>query len=203
MMSNQFEYFATPAAFTTWLFAEMAHQGMPIVGRLFEPCVGDGAIVRAAAHNEWVTNDLDPRWPADHHFDAAGPWPLDTVDWTVTNPPFTLALKIIDRALVYSRVGVAMHLRASIHEVLKTGVRRRWMGDHLPTGILWLPRFAYQRSPTTGKGTTDSMCACWVVFLKDHPRQFISYAPESLIDALDVQTATYRRSIDAIMAGRG
>lgn len=210
-----FEYYATPEPFTTWLFTEMARQGVPIVGRIFEPCVGDGAILRAAAlrpkefgvDNTWITNDLDLRWPADHHFDAAGPWlphvPFDAVDWTVTNPPFTPALKILDRALTHSRVGVAMHLRASIHEVLKTGVRRRWMADNLPTGILWLPRFAYQRSPTTGKWTTDSVCACWVIWLKQSwHKQFFRYAPTSVIDALDAITPAYRRSMDAIMAAR-
>ena len=216
-MIRGLEYYATPEPFTTWLFAEMAHQGVPIVGRLFEPCVGDGAIIRAAGlrpmefgvDNTWITNDLDSRWLADFHFDAADAWlphlAFDAIDWTVTNPPFTLAIQILERALVHSRVGVAMHLRASIHEVLKRGVRRHWMADNLPTGILWLPRFAYQRSPTTGKWTTDSVCACWVIWVKPgalgERRQFFKYAPISVIDQLDALTPTYRRSMDAMMAG--
>jgi hypothetical protein len=217
-----FEFYETPDAFVRWLFRELAHLRSPIIGTAFEPCVGDGAIIKAAAlrpqefgvKNHWMTNDLDPRWPADFHLDARARdlWLRTTaflrdtgrtLDWTVANPPFTPALDIITAALEYSRIGVAMHLRASIHEVLKTGNRRTWMATHTPTGILWLPRFAYQRSKTTGKWTTDSVCACWVVWLKDPLiPQFIRYAPESVIDELDAFTQAYRERMDRIMAER-
>ena len=207
-----FEFYETPQTFTKWLFRQVGIEqgGLPIVGRVFEPCVGSGAIVRAARElpaavdRQWVMNDLDRRWPADFHADAALPWgSLGAPDWTVSNPPFTPAIDIITQALEHSRIGVAMHLRASIHEVLKTGVRRTWMVEHQPTGILWLPRFAYQRSKTTGKWTTDSVCACWVIWLKDpHAPQFIRYAPEWVIDELDAETPAYRTRMDAIIAER-
>ncbi len=210
-----YEFYPTPAAFTRWLFVEMAHIGTPIVGNLCEPCVGDGAVIQAAdlrpkefgVENLWLTNDLDPRWPANFHLDATTHelWTATKIqiDWTVTNPPFSAALPIIEHALKYSRVGVAMHLRASIHEVLKTGIRRTWMAKHQPTGLLWLPRFAYQRSKTTGKWTTDSVCACWVIWLRDPAApQFIRYAPESVIDELDAETPAYRARMDALMAER-
>jgi hypothetical protein len=77
------------------------------------------------------------------------------------------------------------------------------MADHQPTGILWLPRFAYQRSPTTGEWTTDSVCACWVVWL--HPTlggpvdQFIRYAPTWVIDALKAYEPDHRRRMDALL----
>jgi hypothetical protein len=213
---KNFEFYETPAPFTRWLFREVASVYRPITGRIFECCVGDGAIIKAAqalpaaVDRQWGTNDLDPRWSADYHFDAAGyanrSWEIDIiggVDWTVSNPPFTPAIEIIENAIGLSRVGVAMHLRASIHEVLKTGVRRTWMATHTPTGILWLPRFAYQRSPTTGKWTTDSVCACWCVWLKDPAiPQFIRYAPEQVIDELDAETPAYRARMDRIMAER-
>ncbi len=74
------------------------------------------------------------------------------------------------------------------------------MREHTPTGILWLPRFAYQRSKTTGKWTTDSVCACWVIWLKDpNAPQFIRYAPESVIDELDAETPAYRARMDRLM----
>lgn len=217
-MKRDLEFYATPAAFSRWLFVHMAHRGRPIVGTIFEPCVGDGAIPRAVGlrpkefgvDNRWITNDLDPHWAADDHRDArfTSAWTLgQTIDWTVSNPPFTPALEIIEQAIAYSRVGVAMHLRASIHEVLKTGKRRTWMREHVPTGILWLPRFAYQRSPTTGKWTTDSVCACWVIWLKNapniRPAQFIDYAPESVMDALDAETPAYRSRMDELMGLTG
>lgn len=199
---TDFEFYETPAAFTRWLFSALAHRGTPIVGRIFEPCVGSGAIIRAAdlraqefgVTNHWFTNDLDERWGADVHKDArdATLWTAHEVDWTVSNPPFTPAIEIITHAIEHSRVGVAMHLRASIHEVLKTGIRRTWMAQHPPSGILWLPRFAYQRSKTSGKWTTDSVCACWCVWLRGRESQFIDYAPESVIDELDQETPAYR-----------
>lgn len=205
------EFYPTPDPFTAWLFQAVAQAtGRPIVGHIFEPCVGDGAIIRAsnalpaAVDRMWVTNDLDARWPADHHMDACWPELYDVmgdVDWNVSNPPFTPALAIIEQAIAHARVGVAMHLRASIHEVLKTGARRTWMNRFRPTGILWLPRFAYQRSKTTGEWTTDSVCACWVVWMKDPAApQFIRYAPERVIDALAAYTPEYRAQMDRVMA---
>lgn len=216
-MSVDLEFYETPQTFTRYLCRELF-----IRRNVFEPCVGSGAIVRAAERaaesqwprptatniRQWITNDLDERWPADYHEDAArealwsrqGIEAIGGIDWTVSNFPFTPAIEILTLALKYSRVGVAVHLRASIHEVLKTGARRTWMAKHTPTGILWLPRFAYQRSKTTGKWTTDSVCACWVIWLKDpDARQFIRYAPEWVIDELDAETPAYRERMDRLM----
>lgn len=208
-----YEFYETPHAFSNWLFDEI-----DVRGRVFEPCVGSGAIVQARwPPNDvrWFTNDLDPRWPADVHKDARDRtlWEAHEVDWTVTNPPFTAALDIASLAIEFSRIGVAMHLRASIHEVLKNtdrtktgklrknpGVRRTWMAEHTPTGILWLPRFGYQRSKSTGKWATDSVCACWVIWLKDpSAHQFIRYAPERVLDELDTETPFYRSRMDLLM----
>lgn len=223
---NPLEFYETPRAFTQFLLIDMASRGMPIHGSLFEPCVGDGAIVKAAKainnglpatyENLWTTNDLDKRWAADFHEDmtSAHAWETidviaDSTDWTISNTPFTPALDIIEHAIEHSRVGVAMHLRASIHEVLKTGKRRTWMNRHLPTGCLWLPRFAYQRSPTTGKWTTDSVCACWLIWIKPNMRkhrndwQFFGYAPEAVINQLNEDTPEYRERMDALMGFTG
>lgn len=201
-MIDVWEFYETPAAFTRWLFHEV-----PIYGRCFEPCVGSRAISRCEPDGgrRWFENDLDPRWPADVHKDATDPslWKAHEFDWAVSNPPFTPAIEIITQAIEHSRIGVAMHLRASIHEVLKTGVRRTWMSEHQPTGILWLPRFAYQRSKTTGKWTTDSVCACWVIWFADkNVPQFIRYAPAWVIDALDAETPAYRKRMDLLMEQR-
>lgn len=209
---TDFEFYETPETYTRYLFSEVE-----IAGVCCEPFVGSGAIVAAserlpnADSRIWVTNDLDPFWGADQHADATARdcWERleaaagGRLDWTVSNPAFTPALAAIELALEYSRVGVAMHLRASIHEVLKTGPRRTWMADHLPAGNLWLPRFAYQRSPTTGKWTTDSVCACWVIWLKNRRApQFFRYAPEWVIDDLLAETPAYRSRMDRLMRER-
>jgi hypothetical protein len=224
-----YEFYETPESFTRYLFKALADRGHWIDGYLFEPCVGSGAILRATPQGEvgsprdavWSTNDLDPSWPADHHGDARSFRLLTPVDWAISNPPFTPAIDIIENMLGFAKVGVAMHLRASIHEVLKTGVRRTWMAKHLPTGILWLPRFAYQRSKLDGEWKTDSVCACWVIWLKPGlaveagygPRghgtsfqqpapQFIDYAPEWVLDALKKETPIYRARMDKLMEAR-
>jgi hypothetical protein len=205
---TDFEFYETPETFTRYLASEVL-----IEGTCFEPCVGDGALVRilkAEYQRRWITNDIDPRWQAQYHWDAtdAGLWSTVTIDhgamdWTVSNPAFTPAIKITDHAIRVSRVGVAMHLRVSIHEVLKTGLRRTWMAEHPPTGILYLPRFAYQRSKKTGKWTTDSAAACWCVWYRELRPQFIRYAPEWVIDELEAETPAYRARMDALMGYSG
>ena len=198
-MDLSLEYYPTPDGFSHYLAWEMDQHDVIVTGDAYEPMVGDGAIVRAFPELQWRTNDLDPRWPATTHLDATRLEAWEPCDWVITNPANTCAFAAVDLALRFARVGVIMHLRASVHEVLRTGSRRTWFRDHRPTGILWLPRFAYQRSKSTGKWTTDSVCACWVIWLNNYPGQFIDYAPEWVIDELDAETPNYRRRMDAAM----
>lgn len=211
-MSHDYEFYETPETSTKYLFNAMLHRGHQISGNVVEPCVGSEAIMRAAASSScwWQTNDLDPRWPASLNLDAtqASTWlELDAlhnarIDWTVTNPPFSIAVDILNYAWQFSAIGVAMHLRASFHEPLKTGLRRALLRDRPPTGILWLPRFAFQRSKKTGEWTTDSVTCCWLIWVKHARHQFVDYAPEWVIDGLDGETKYYRTRMDALMAKR-
>lgn len=196
---NPFEFYPTPTPFTQWLSDEIE-----ISGRCADVCVGNRAIPAALPKSlSWVTNDIDPRWPARYHLDASAPAlyrGLGAVDWHITNPPFTLAIPILDHCVKHAHVGVAMYVRVSIHEVLKTGIRRSWMTEHPPTGLLFLPRFAYQRSPTTGAWATDSLTCCWAIWYRDPAvPQFIRYAPSWVGDALDAFTPDYRSQMDALM----
>lgn len=207
---RKMEFYETPGAFTRWLFRHVL-----IEGTCLEPCVGSGAIVRDSfgvnppdvglPDRQWITNDLDPAWKANHHQDAAHPgfWEADRTDWCVSNPAFTPAIAIIDQALDQVEIGVAMHLRLSIHEPLQTGTRRSFMRLHPPSEILFLPRFAYQRSPKTGKWTTDSMTACWVVWYKSGERQAIHYAPEQVFTELAAETEAYRTRMDFLSGYTG
>jgi hypothetical protein len=212
---DRFEWYPTPGAFTRYLF-----DTMEIRGRILAPCHGDGSIQRdslvcpdasGGAARQWITNDIDPRWPADHHVDATAEtlWrQLETdgvdVDWVIDNPAFTIAIEVIEHALSTARVGVAMHLRASIHEVLKKGPRRTWMARNPPTGILWLPRFGFQRSPKSGKWSQDSCCSCWVIWLTDPTpgKQFIEYCPERYLVQLHRDTPAYRARVDQMQLKR-
>lgn len=201
----EYEFYETPEAFTRYLFRACPW----IEGRLFEPCVGSGAIPRVAVEtgrDDWQINDLDRRWPADSHLDATRDhlWQEVEPQWTVTNPPFSPVMEILPRALHYSSRGVVMHLRASIHEVTKTGVRRAFMREHPPSRILWLPRFGYQRSKKSGEWSQDSVCACWVIWDSTgaRPGQVIEYADEQCLVELAAETPHYRARMDALMAAR-
>jgi hypothetical protein len=200
-----YEFYETAEPFTRWLNRWTADHGWPIGGDIYEPCCGDGAIVRACVgpNQRWFMNDLDPRWERgglDATKSAAWRTPFD---WTVTNPPFTKAVPILEQALTHSRIGVAMYLRLSIHEPLKVGTRRSWFAAHKPTAVLVLPRFAHQRSKKYGIWSTDSMTSAWCLWIKGETRQFIDYAPESVIDELEAFTPLYRARMDALMGYTG
>jgi hypothetical protein len=199
-----FEFYETPDPFSEYLF-----NTVHIAGRVCEPCVGSGAIIRAAgnlacwAERTWVTNDLYNGFEADHHLDATRGELYDNIgpcDWHVSNPPFGPAIDIIDQCLHHARIGVAMHLRVSINEPLKRGPRQTFLVNRPPTGILFLPRFAYQRSQKTGEWATDSVTSAWHIWRKDNTAQFIRYAPPAVVEATRHYTKTHRARMDQLMA---
>jgi hypothetical protein len=209
------EFYETPAAFTRWLFETVC-----VTGRCFEPCVGSGAILRDSfgiypngrhpvTDRTWLTNDIEPDFAANYHYDARSISPslfgpdASAPDWTISNPPFTPALDIIAPALGYSRVGVAMHVRISFNEPLQHEPRRSFLREHRPSRILFLPRWAYQRSPKTGKWATDNMAACWLVWERHATTQQIGYAPETVFLQLDREEAAYRERMDFVFGYTG
>lgn len=203
-MRQDFDFYETPDPLTAWLFQE--HD---IQGQCYEPCVGAGAIVRAANAQEWTprkrhwtTNDLDPRWAATTHLDASVPeaW-TGFPDWVVSNTPFSCWNEIAEHAINRSRIGVALYLRLSAHEP-KKGQFRDWWSKFPPSRIYVCPRFAHQRSRKSGKWSTDSVTCCWTIWDKRFTRQEIAYAPASVLEALDAYTPHYRARMDALMAER-
>lgn len=212
-LDRQFKFYETPEPFTAWMAREVWSLApaafMAGVSPNCEPCVGDGAILNGirAAHGddparrvlsigEWVTNDVDERRAALAHRDATDPatWAWLSalagpggIGWTVTNPPFTLALPILEHALAYSAYGVASHVRCTLNEPLKRpGLGRSFLREHPPTMTLWLPRFPYQRSPTSGRYGSDAAPCVWLVWIKMfRDYQVVRYAPDDVIDAAD------------------
>lgn len=153
-------------------------------GRILEPCSGEGAIASVLAYEgrlTVVTNDFDPRRPADFHLDASHPGSWDTfgpIDWVVSNPPYVghLCLPIVRLAVEHARVGVALMLRLSFIEPTAKGQRRRrtregrillaseprgpWLAQHPLSRLLVLPRHSF-----TGAGS-DSVTTAWCIWAR-------------------------------------
>jgi hypothetical protein len=162
-----FDFYETPA----WQTRALAKH-VDIRGRCFEPCVGNGAIVRALAADgksrRWVTNDLDPNWPADSHHDAReeAAWHAASPDWVVSNFPFNVATDIVKRAHSAAHVGVAVLLRLSWLE--PTADRRDFLAEHPPDLLIVLPRTRYNPNSKS----VDSVTTAWMVWYTDpenHP----------------------------------
>jgi hypothetical protein len=136
----------------------------PLDGQyVYEPCVGQGHISRLiTCAGVLQTNDIDPACPAATHFDARRreAWPAARVDWTITNPPFSDELPILEHALRVSH-NVAFLARLSFLEPTRTRVQF-WL-DHPPTDVIVLPRYSF-RVNDIGKRQTDNVTCCWIVF---------------------------------------
>ncbi len=189
-----FDFYPTPAVFVHYLLDVLARHGRSPRGRVFAPCHGSGAIQAACESwpgisriTNWTTNDLDPRWKADSHLDAAhrSAW-IDRgpIDFVIENPPFLKAIEIAEQAVAAAVQGVALHVRCTLNEPCKKRgshaeqLRRSFLREHPPTGTLWLPRFKYQLD----SASMDSATCVWLVWLRGVDRQFVEYAPDSVID---------------------
>jgi hypothetical protein len=193
-MRRQYDRYLTPG----WMVRALLKYGpvsfrdyAPNTFRIFEPCVGQGDIVRALIAAGWtdgMTNDIDPRIKASSHFDAAAPWPADQhrrYDWIVSNPPWAmpkgqppLPVNITKEAFRHARVAVSMLLRITFLEPCKN--RGLWLHKHPPDQIIVLPRYSF-----TGDGKSDSATACWLTWLEsptgfDRPRIVIAEDAERL-----------------------
>lgn len=159
---NDFDYYPTPG----WMTRSLLHFHPSIAtATVLEPCSGDGAIVRELEKVgcRVLTNDLDPRQPAQSHRDAtdAAYWStLPYVEWVITNPPFVAAFPILEHAVRKAQIGVALLLRKTFLE--PTDERGPWLAEHPPTRLIGQPRYSFR-----GKGS-DSVSCDWCLWLK-HP----------------------------------
>jgi hypothetical protein len=139
---------------------------------VYEPCVGQGHISRYLTGAATLyTNDLDPACEATLHQDArdALAWaPITSecrIDWTITNPPFSDELEILQLARLASR-NVAFLARLSFLEPTKT--RAAFWAAHPPTDVIVLPRYSF-RLNDQGKRQTDNVTCCWVIYRRGRP----------------------------------
>jgi hypothetical protein len=174
---SDFDFYETPRFQT----ASLLHHHPTIAGcRVLECCSGRDAIanVLRQAGCEVFTNDLDPRQPAQTHYDATAAeyWRsfAPSVDWIVSNTTFVDAFAILQHAFEHADVGVALLLRKTFTE--PTIERGQWMSTHPPTRTICLPRYSYR-----GTGT-DSVPTDWFVWERRPDRSLpafvIDYAAE-------------------------
>lgn len=145
---------------------------------VYEPCVGKGHISRfLGGAGRLVTNDIDLDRPATTHYDArrGDAWPVtDTHDWTITNPPFSDELRILQCAIVSSR-NIAFLARLSFLEPTRS--RGVFWRAHPPTDVILLPRYSF-RLNDLGKRQTDNVTCCWIVYREGRPACLRFVLPE-------------------------
>jgi hypothetical protein len=155
------------AYFTPKHLVEALIEHVPIGGTVLEICSGDGAFTEVLRHANLTvfTNDIDPDRKAQYCVDATDKdkviKELPTTNWIITNPPFNMALSIIENSFEKANQGIAFLLRSSFTE--PTFARQEWLKEHEDylSHILFLPRVSF-----TGDKKTDSMSCNFYVYQK-------------------------------------
>jgi hypothetical protein len=158
------DFYETPPSYIATLLGEVN-----IYGKVFEPCVGEGAIADAlrkvGAVRSVFTNDIDRHRAAGTYLDAREPGTCKPksgtgYDWIVTNPPFSDELLILENALNACE-NVAFLARLSFLE--PTEDRAHLLESYGPARVIVLPRYSF-RPNDEGKKQTDSVTCCWLVW---------------------------------------
>lgn len=90
-----------------------------------------------------------------------GPEP-ETVDWTITNPPFRLAEQFIERALDTSSHGVAIIVRSAFLEGV--GRYNNLFLQSPPSHILQFTERVVMHKGTLSKNGSTATAYCWLVW---------------------------------------
>jgi hypothetical protein len=149
-------------------------QHVDIQGRVFECCAGEDAIVRVLRRQESIAQiDRADLYRGEPRFDAADrdAWSQRDLlssedcwaqDWTITNPPFTQAVEILDNALRHSRIGVAFLLPISFLEPTNgRGDLLQQYADCMTQIISFNPRPVFRED-----GGGDRSTVAWFVWQK-------------------------------------
>ena len=159
------DYYPTPGYCVRRLLEEVELPG----GAWLEPCVGDGAIVRAVNETRsdivWYSCEIRDVVPPikqshfHHHVDFLK-WPTPRHwDVIITNPSYAIAQETVEKALGLTPV-VAMLLRIGF---LESARRNEWVRKHTPS-IYILPN----RPSFKWKGS-DATTYSWMVWSRARP----------------------------------
>ncbi|MCB5411825.1 hypothetical protein [Pseudogemmobacter faecipullorum] len=133
-----------------------------------EPCANRGHMVRPLAEffGAVDASDIHDYGAGYPTFDYVGMEVPEAVDWTFANPPFKLAERFIQRALLTSRVGCAVIVRSAFSE----GVGRYTdLFSKTPPSIelQFSERVVMHKGKLSAKGSTAT-AYCWMVWKHGH-----------------------------------
>lgn len=136
--------------------------------RIWEPCAGAGWMRDVLIEDGGCVvyaSDVAPMAPRIDRWDFLGqsrPSASLTMRWIITNPPFVLALPILERALAMEGVaGVALLVRLTFLE--PTSARAPLLSSRPPGRVIVLPRTRFPR-PDGEQAGTDSVTCAWMIW---------------------------------------
>lgn len=159
--------FPTPPWATRALCEALKVQGYSLSRHTVrEPAANRGFMVRPLReyfHEVKASDIMDYGygWPVE---DFLFPYRIEEVDWTITNPPFTLADRFVERALATSRIGCAIIVRSAFLEGI--GRYEQLFRDTPPALVL---QFCERVAMVKGRVDPDASSATaysWVVWVK-------------------------------------
>ena len=176
------DFYPTPAWGTERLLARCLIDGV-----VLEPCAGDGRIanvLKNSSARKVYTNDIDAKYGCCGAIDALHPHLWDAgfwsslvgqlPDWVISNPPFSIADRLVPLAFQHAQSGVAMLLRISWLEPTKA--RAEFLAAHPPTMLIVLPRISF-----TGDGKSDNVTCAWFVWDKQHQGNLCQQVHQEII----------------------
>lgn len=165
---NESDFYITPEWCIDLFLKEF---GRPIGSEIFEPCAGNGVIIKTLHRNfnsltikaceirEEEKNNLLNAGASEVYcydflkFEGSNPY----IDLVITNPPYCIAQEIIEKSFEYApKAEVVMLLRLAFLESKK---RKKFWDKHPLTQLYPL----LQRPSFTGKGT-DATAYGWFVW---------------------------------------
>ncbi len=167
--SDSLDDFPTPP-WATRALIEYGPYPLSLGGSVREPCAGRGHMARTLAEHFDIVEASDV-----HDYGAgfavrdflSGP-PPEPVDWTITNPPFRLAERMVRRAIATSRKGVAIFERTTFIEGIG-----RWLNlySKTPPSVVmqFTERVPIHKGRLVPKGSTAT-AYCWLVWVLEGKR---------------------------------
>jgi len=171
-MRNKDDYYVTPHwVIEEFLNAWLKADSFPSLRSILDPCAGGDEkthmsyphVIGKTFNIKIATNDIREDSPADTHYDFLNSCSLENHDLIITNPPFSLAMNFLKKALIVSERRVAMLFRLGFF-----GSKKRndfWLNN--------MPKycFIHSRRPSFDGGGSDNSEYMHCVWALDEPKR--------------------------------